>query len=290
MSDLGQLLRKARLEKDIDLDQLQDSTKIQKRYLEAIEEGNFSVLPGHFYVRAFIKSYAEAVGLNPEEVLRLYRNEIPAVSSPKTEHIRQKRKRTFNSDRFSKWMTTILMWGFLLIILVFVYIYLQHIYEPRTNDLANEPPVTSEFEPIDPEPEDVDNTPEPNDIPEVIVPDEPEPLEPEVEFLMEDSGTYIFNISQAEQLELELTMTGDKCWISLNENQEHGPLIYMDTIYQGDVVKWEVDHSLWIRLGNPGNVEIRVNDMLIDMEELQKSSPWNLQLNYVENSGVIDNL
>lgn len=63
MSDLGYILRKTRLERKISLDDLQEVTKIRKRYLEAIEEGNYKVLPGSFYVRAFIKSYAEAVGL-----------------------------------------------------------------------------------------------------------------------------------------------------------------------------------------------------------------------------------
>ncbi|HEY0827135.1 MAG TPA: helix-turn-helix domain-containing protein, partial [Bacilli bacterium] len=68
MSDLGQLLIKARNEKGLTIEDLQETTKIRKAYLEAIEEGNYKKLPGNFYVRAFIKSYAEAVGLEPDEV------------------------------------------------------------------------------------------------------------------------------------------------------------------------------------------------------------------------------
>lgn len=290
MSDLGNLLKKARYEKGIDLDQLQDSTKIQKRYLEAIEEGNFSILPGNFYVRAFIKSYAEAVGLDPDEVLTLYRDVIPVSTAPQTEHLSKKRPRQFNSERFSKWMTTLLMWGFLLIIVIFVYIYVQYIYEPKDTDLANQPPVTDGLENNEPaSPDDDINIPEPIQPPIVEEP-ELEPIEPKVEFIIEDSGTYVFNISQADQLELELTVSGERCWISLNENQEHGTVLFMDTIYQDDVKKWEVDHSLWLRLGNPGNVEVRVNDVLIDMEELHKSNPWNLQLNFIEDHSEAESL
>ncbi|MDA6131043.1 helix-turn-helix domain-containing protein, partial [Escherichia coli] len=47
------------------LDDLQKVTKIQKRYLMGIEEGDYSMMPGKFYVRAFIKQYAEAVGIEP---------------------------------------------------------------------------------------------------------------------------------------------------------------------------------------------------------------------------------
>lgn len=67
MSELGQQLREARLQKGMSLDDVQEMTKIRKRYLEAIEAGDYKVLPGSFYVRAFIKTYAETVGLNPDE-------------------------------------------------------------------------------------------------------------------------------------------------------------------------------------------------------------------------------
>lgn len=66
MSELGQQLREARLQKGMSLDDVQEMTKIRKRYLEAIEAGDYKVLPGSFYVRAFIKTYAETVGLNPD--------------------------------------------------------------------------------------------------------------------------------------------------------------------------------------------------------------------------------
>ncbi len=81
MSELGKRLKEAREERNLNLDDLQKITKIQKRYLVGIEEGNYSVMPGKFYVRAFIKQYAESVGLNPEELFEQYQNEIPATTT-----------------------------------------------------------------------------------------------------------------------------------------------------------------------------------------------------------------
>ncbi|MEB1810155.1 MAG: helix-turn-helix domain-containing protein [Bacillaceae bacterium] len=77
LSELGQRLREVREQKDINLDDLQKTTKIQKRYLLAIEEGNFDALPGKFYARAFVKNYAEAVGLDPEQIFQEFGNELP---------------------------------------------------------------------------------------------------------------------------------------------------------------------------------------------------------------------
>ena len=65
---------------------MQEITKIQKRYLVGIEEGNYSIMPGTFYVRAFIKQYAEAVGLDPDEIFEEFKNEIP---SHQTEEVAQ---------------------------------------------------------------------------------------------------------------------------------------------------------------------------------------------------------
>ncbi len=77
MDEIGQKLRTARIEKGYTLDDLQQITKIQKRYLIAIEEGNFDALPGDFYVRAFIKQFADTVGLDSAALLTQFQQDIP---------------------------------------------------------------------------------------------------------------------------------------------------------------------------------------------------------------------
>ncbi|WP_374721820.1 helix-turn-helix domain-containing protein [Peribacillus tepidiphilus] len=79
LTELGNRLREAREANGLSLDDLQEITKIQKRYLVGIEEGKYEMMPGKFYVRAFIKQYAEAVGLEPEEIFEQYKNDIPSV-------------------------------------------------------------------------------------------------------------------------------------------------------------------------------------------------------------------
>ena len=69
-SVIGQELQKARLDKGLSLDDIQQTTKIQKRYLAAIENGQFDQLPGAFYERAFVRQYANAVGLDVAEFMK----------------------------------------------------------------------------------------------------------------------------------------------------------------------------------------------------------------------------
>lgn len=81
MSELGNKLRDARIQKGYTLNTLQQMTKIQKKYLIAIEEGNFDEMPGNFYARAFVKQYADMVGLNGDELLETYQQELDINSN-----------------------------------------------------------------------------------------------------------------------------------------------------------------------------------------------------------------
>ncbi|GGF79809.1 XRE family transcriptional regulator [Paenibacillus albidus] len=124
MSELGRHLKEARLQKGMSLDDVQEVTKIRKKYLEAIEAGDYKVLPGSFYVRAFIKTYAEAVGVNPDELMEEHGN-VPAapVESTTMETVIQKRSRRPEAERNAKWLPTVLMWTFPILIIVVIYMY-----------------------------------------------------------------------------------------------------------------------------------------------------------------------
>lgn len=85
---IGQKLKDARVAKGMTLDDLQQATKIQKRYLIAIEDEKFDELPGDFYVRAFVKQYANTVGLDGNDLLKQYDDYLPKTKTETyTEHL-----------------------------------------------------------------------------------------------------------------------------------------------------------------------------------------------------------
>ena len=87
LQEFGASLREKREQKAISLSDISAYTRINQRFLEAIESGNFTVLP-RTYIRAFLREYAEAVETDPEEVLQTY----DSIVSPRTSATRQKRE------------------------------------------------------------------------------------------------------------------------------------------------------------------------------------------------------
>jgi cytoskeletal protein RodZ len=72
MEEIGKLLREVREEKGLTLDDISRETKIQKKYLSALEEGDFSLFSGEIYIKGALRNYAQAVGINVSEILSLY--------------------------------------------------------------------------------------------------------------------------------------------------------------------------------------------------------------------------
>lgn len=69
-----------RRQKGISLDSISTATRIGKRYLEAIERGDFTVLPGGIYDLSYIRQYARAIDFDEEELLECY---FTATGSPR---------------------------------------------------------------------------------------------------------------------------------------------------------------------------------------------------------------
>jgi transcriptional regulator with XRE-family HTH domain len=69
LSDVGELLRSTRRKRNLSLAEVAAATRIKAVYLEALEDSEYSVLPGTAYVTGFIRNYARFLGLHPDEVL-----------------------------------------------------------------------------------------------------------------------------------------------------------------------------------------------------------------------------
>jgi len=72
VDELGTLLREAREAKGVTLADVQEATRINSRYLEALEESQYDVLPSEVHVRGYLRNYSRYLGLDPKPLLDRY--------------------------------------------------------------------------------------------------------------------------------------------------------------------------------------------------------------------------
>jgi cytoskeleton protein RodZ len=73
MPSIGDTLREARMRQRLDIADVEQKTKIRAKYLRALENEEFGMLPGPTFVKTFLRTYAEALGLDPHALVETYR-------------------------------------------------------------------------------------------------------------------------------------------------------------------------------------------------------------------------
>jgi cytoskeletal protein RodZ len=81
MPEIGETLRETRMRRHIDMSEVEAATKIRAKYLRALENEEWDLLPGPTFVKTFLRTYAEYLGLDPRGLVEEYRQryERPAM-------------------------------------------------------------------------------------------------------------------------------------------------------------------------------------------------------------------
>ncbi|MFC4307353.1 helix-turn-helix domain-containing protein [Cohnella boryungensis] len=261
MSDLGALLRKAREQRGYSLDDIQEYTKIRKRYLEAIETGDYKVLPGSFYVRAFVKTYAETVGLDAEEVLRLYQKELPQAPAAETvvpePMIKPRRRSIQHNDRWGKVAVSLLMWAFPILIAAVIYVYWTNNKEPDTKELNSNPPISTDTAAPSP------SGSAPSVTPSVTVTPPPSASPVTLTFKEKKDSINYYDVSPGSGKKLKLEVTG-RAWIEVRENNRKGKTLFSQNVSKPQTLTFDLTTPLYVNVGRTDLVTFYVDEATFD--------------------------
>ncbi|WP_414457986.1 helix-turn-helix domain-containing protein [Evansella clarkii] len=279
LSELGMRLKAAREEKGYSLEELQTITKIQKRYLTAIEEGDFSRLPGDFYARAFVKRYADAVGIDPEKLFEEHSGELP---QPKREPAELPPRATRSKPKIMKKKTKFAALVPTLFAVIFITAIAVGIWAFGQRDGAEEPvgipreeqQGTSEMDiPANNIDENEENnngenaSDADNNEPENANEEEDEESSPEqsLEFEESQGNNAIYTLSNTDNFEVRLEFSGDS-WLQLTNGD--GESLHMQTHSAGDEEEFDFsgEEQIEFNLGHTPTVDIYINDELLEYE------------------------
>ncbi len=99
MPDIGETLRDARMRARIDVSEIEAKTKIRAKYLRALENEEWSLLPGPTFVKSFLRTYAQALGLDGKALVEQYRAKHERPSDVGLEPIVPASQRDRSRDR-----------------------------------------------------------------------------------------------------------------------------------------------------------------------------------------------
>src|SRR5271169_4672245 len=124
MAEIGETLRDARMRAHIDVSEIEAKTKIRAKYLRALENEEWGLLPGPTFVKSFLRTYAQALGLDGRALVEEYRlhhergNEAfePIVSTPSSP--RSPRGRTPRTGPSRGYIAAVSITGALVVLLV----------------------------------------------------------------------------------------------------------------------------------------------------------------------------
>jgi cytoskeletal protein RodZ len=278
VTELAIRLKEAREEKGMSLDELQAATKIQKRYLTALEEGSYDVIPGNFYVRAFIKQYAEAVGLDSDQLFEEYKKDIPNTYhddvSEKISGLAMQRELPKSASKAAEWLPTVLIVIGVIIVIAIVYAIIQLGMSKSGQTDGDKAATQSESKYEIPKDSALKNDGNTNDTQTDSKKDTKEPEQKKKEKSSEkteikaagtEGSASSYDVSGADKYKLEL-IASDNAWIRVRDDS--GGSLKEGTLQKGETYKKDItdQKQIEIRTGYAPNLKIKINGEVLSYE------------------------
>ena len=275
MTSVGETLRRERLRRNLELEQIAHELRISRRFLEAIEEERFDRLPGPVFAKSFVRQYARVLGLDEQELAAQVQRatdaaapETPARPEPKEVlegiHVpRMEQWQDVGEHRFHWGSTLPALAGVVVVMLVCsaVYGWWQRQRTAAATQVATRPPAVAV------NPPQVSQTAVPGssekappETAQVPAPKaEPHPESPaaggEAAGTQAESLTPRATAGQQNSVKVQLT-ADEPVWVLARAD---GKYLFSGTLDEKETRTVEADNSVLLRFGNAGGVNVSLN-------------------------------
>lgn len=278
MSSIGETLRRERLRRNLDLDQISRELKISSRFLEAIEEDRFDRLPAGVFAKSFVRQYAALLELDAEEMVAELQRMLeppPAVTEsnapdvppiPEIHVPRLERWETVGDRRridWSSWLPSLALVVVVMLVCSGIYAFWQRTKHPTTTAQTRPPAVRTAPAPVA-------QTQVPATAPAPAPPVNPEPAQgptgatgapmnakPETSAAagppQENEASRLANPNAPVRVELK---ADEPVWVLARAD---GKYIFSGTLEANQTRSVEANGAVTLRLGNAGGVNISLN-------------------------------
>ena len=231
MFEIGGSLREARLKRGLTPADVQKAIRIRDRYLQALEEERWEVLPGDAYVKGFLRTYADYLGLDGNLYVEEYNNrfahneELPFVPERFAG-----RGRRFGSSGLLRPVVAI---GVIVAIVAAVAAW--RLSGSSGNDKQGSPPVST--------PSTTATTPTRSN---------------------KRTKKHKHHVKVALPTRAVLVASRGDCWLWIRSGSASGPTVYEATLTQGKTLPVDLKNGpVWIDMGDPPSLDVRLGGKLV---------------------------
>ena len=241
MTSLGTTFKQARESRGVSLDQIANETRISTRFLAAIENEEFHLLPGGIFNRGFVRAYAEKIGIDPDQAVADYQR-LAEVRQPEVLSTPEP-----SGTRKVRGLYPVALGALFLLIVIFYVATRESGHIAQTASLPAKPPLetaqpaappAAPSEPVTPPPVAADN------LAEVAPPQEaPQAQAPAVPA----TGTLILEMQATEKTWVKIVADGNAV--------DPG-----EVLEPGMTRKFTAQNTIHVSLGNAAGVSLKLND------------------------------
>lgn len=244
MFEIGNTLREARVRRNLTLQQVEEDIKIRVKYVQAMENEDWDVMPGVTYVKGFLRTYSTYLGLDPEVIIGEFRTRGMVPSQEHHEPFGG--SSVIGKPRSHRGRNTIV----LVAVLCLAALAAIYIIGLLKNDADGGEPTTKP------------------DALGIASPSASPSASPEPEKTSSGVPAWQKNL-------VKLAATKGDCWIEVRRNNSNGLKLFSGTVQKGDTRKFK-GKDIWMSLGAPANVSLNVQGK--DVKIKSDVGPWPVEV------------
>jgi cytoskeleton protein RodZ len=236
--EIGNTLREARVRRNLTLQQVEEDTKIRVKYVQAMENEDFDVMPGATYVRGFLRTYATYLSVDPDVILDEYRSR-----GVRTGEIQEPfgGVSMLGAPRSHRGRNTVVFVAVICLLVVGI------LWALGRGGSQPQPPTTS------PSALGIKSS-----SPKASASAKPSPA-----------------VKPAATASVSVRATGGSSWVEVRVGTASGRVLYSGTLSAGSMKRFK-GKKLWVRLGAPQNVSLRKGGRSIALKS--NVGPWDVQI------------
>lgn len=257
MLDLGDTLREARVRRGLTIKDVEDDLKIRSKYLQALEQDDYEVIPGSTFVRAFMRTYATYLGLDAERLMEEYLSQHEPRTREQPPLRLSRTTSTRGRERGRRRQPNYVVVG---VVAVAIIVVLAMVFRSRVDEAAVLDPLAITTTTAT-TPEQGTSTTAPAQGATTTT------TARSAGTSADGTTTTVATADAGGPLKLVIRASGSRCFVTVREESPTGKTLFSGTLEKGEELSYSYAGQYYLNIGAPSAVQLLVDGQPVEVPE-----------------------